>query len=1086
MNQYTQVGDTSYFFDADGNLVREVSPAGTTTYTYNDENRLISVTSPDGTWQYAYDGQGNRVSTTENGITTYYMIDPVGLGDVVGEYDAVGDILARYNYGLGLVAGIIGPSTAYYTYDALGSTSDVTTEEGSIANIYRYDPFGISLTRSENLVNPFQYIGQLGVMEEGAGNQNMRAREYDRELGRFVQQDPIRINGGINLYSYANNSVIDSVDPSGLVIWSQVALGTFEVIGAGLFFAGIVSGTVAASPLAMMGVGVLAFYAAYAGAVGVAQIAGGVTDVEISLNNGFVGDMARIVGLDESAVIVGDIVDLLPKLLSSLNSEASLTFRYLYELAGAIKDIYDSWSAIFEGWGSAISAASDPNSLTGPAGYGPTAYISCETTVPYRIDFENESSATAPAQQVFITDQLDSDLDWGSFELTEIAFGDILINVPADSGHFETTVPMTYNNQTFDVQIEAGINYSTGVVTALFQSLNPETGLPPDVLTGFLPPEDGTGRGMGSISYTIDPKEGVTTGTEIKNIALISFDSQPAIATNQVDPHDPSKGTAPAKECLNTIDSGDPTSSVSPLADNSETVSFLVEWSGSDDTNGSGVASYDIYVSRDSGAYTLWLNDSADLSATYTGLRGHTYSFYSIARDNVGNVETAPGEPDAQIYVIENYAPEMEAVPDRIVDEGSVLTFAVIASDPNPSDFLSFTLENALDGATIDHETGIFTWIPPDGPLEIDVTVKVTDHDASFPLFDSETFTVTVNNIAPALTISGEDKAYTGVPYELALSSSDPGEDRIQGWDINWGDGTVQPVEGNPSSVEHTYTEPLPLPGDFDGDGDVDGIDALRFVLQYRQGNVGGLGDFDTDNDVDNDDLGVFAPEFGSIGWDAYQVSATATDEDGTYTSNTLKVADPPLPEGAGDEQSQTPVHAESSLHGQDSSVGMLAPPSIPQDERIGSSLIGPGATDSMAPAGRMNSAFYSSFNAGIWFNTSPRSGIGWNLSQDVAFGQVLDAWQVKTSALGSEIKTFERKPLSQSSSSGLVDLFAHYDDGELIDVRKAKKTKKAKGEQPAQWVETFLSDFRGMEESRSPNDNIRIALQKKDEAEEK
>jgi len=156
--------------------------------------------------------------------------------------------------------------------------------------------------------------------------------------------------------------------------------------------------------------------------------------------------------------------------------------------------------------------------------------------------------------------------------------------------------------------------------------------------------------------------------------------------------------------------------------------------------------------------------------------------------------------------------------------------------------------------------------------------VRATD-DGDPALSDTETFTVTVNNVTPVLTISGEDKAYTGVPYELSLSSSDPGEDTITGWSINWGDNPeAEEITGDPESATHVYTAPLPLPGDFDGDGDVDGIDALNFVLQYRQGNVGGVGDFDADNDVDNTDLAVFAPEFGQIGWDAYQVSATATD----------------------------------------------------------------------------------------------------------------------------------------------------------------------------------------------------------------
>jgi len=36
MNQYTRIGDTTYEFDADGNLAKEISPQGTVTYTFND------------------------------------------------------------------------------------------------------------------------------------------------------------------------------------------------------------------------------------------------------------------------------------------------------------------------------------------------------------------------------------------------------------------------------------------------------------------------------------------------------------------------------------------------------------------------------------------------------------------------------------------------------------------------------------------------------------------------------------------------------------------------------------------------------------------------------------------------------------------------------------------------------------------------------------------------------------------------------------------------------------------------------------------------------------------------------------------
>ena len=151
-------------------------------------------------------------------------------------------------------------------------------------------------------------------------------------------------------------------------------------------------------------------------------------------------------------------------------------------------------------------------------GFGNASFVSANSYVPYRIDFENYSTATAPAQNVTVSDFLSTDFDWSTFQLTDVGFGDTLISIPPNTQHFQTTRSMTYNGQTFDVLIELGIRLATGEVYAIFQSVDPNTGLPPDVLTGFLPPEDGTGRGLGHLSYSVKPVAGLPTGREIRNI----------------------------------------------------------------------------------------------------------------------------------------------------------------------------------------------------------------------------------------------------------------------------------------------------------------------------------------------------------------------------------------------------------------------------------------------------------------------------------------------------------------------------------------------------------------------------------------
>ena len=689
MNQYVTVGGVTYTYDRDGNLVQQ----GGTTYTYNDENRLIAVNDGTNLWQYTYDALGNRVATTENGTTTHYIVDPIGLGNVVGEYDASGNLVAHYDHGYVLLSRADAPDTAsYYTFDPIGNTSELTISYGTIANRYSYTPFGDYLQINETIPNPLQYVGEYGVMREHNGLNFMRARYYDYATGLFTSPDPLGILAGDpDLYRYVGNNTISATDPLGLFDAKRFGTGLWQLIGGATGLAasaGAIVGTSgAATPLAWT----LLVGSSYMAGAGYRNIAESFFDSNLNVPGGplegigAVLDALEVGGGGMQLQNWGAIYDLvIAWRLERSPFGAESRWEEMLAFAGTFWDWLWPWLADSTDWlssgGGGISSSVDPNQKVGPAGFGTAGYISADGAFAYRVDFENEATATAPAQQVVITDQLDSDLNWSTFELTEIGFGDQLIAIPDNVQHFETTVPMTYNGENFDVQVEAGTNFATGQVYAIFQSLDPDTSLPPNALTGFLPPEDGTGRGMGHISYVINPKADLTTGTEIRNVALISFDGQPQIATNQVDPHDPSKGTDPNKECLNTIDAGTPSSNVLPLADTIAQSNFLVQWTGQDDTGGSGIANYDIYVSTDSGTYTLWLDDTTETSATYHGDYGHTYAFYSVARDNVGHTESLPPEPDTLTTVVFSVPEEKSAT-------------------VNPGQFVLFNYESGGEGS---------------------------------------------------------------------------------------------------------------------------------------------------------------------------------------------------------------------------------------------------------------------------------------------------------------------------------------------------------------------------------------------------
>jgi len=217
MTQYTDVRNVSYSYDSNGNLISKIDSGQTTTYQYNFENRLIKMISPEGTWEYIYDALGNRVAMIHNGIEHRYLVEPMGFGDVVTEYDGNGSLIARYVHGLGLISQIDASGhTYYYHFNPTGHTMEISDEDGNVVNSYRYSPFGMYIEKEENIHNPFGYVGEFGVMDDGNSLNYMRLRYYQPDTGRFVSEDPLMIPGG-NRYGYTENNPIMFIDPIGMV-----------------------------------------------------------------------------------------------------------------------------------------------------------------------------------------------------------------------------------------------------------------------------------------------------------------------------------------------------------------------------------------------------------------------------------------------------------------------------------------------------------------------------------------------------------------------------------------------------------------------------------------------------------------------------------------------------------------------------------------------------------------------------------------------------------------------------------------------------------------------------------------------------
>jgi RHS repeat-associated protein len=214
-NQLSSTPQATFTYDQNGNTLTKADSGGTTTYGWDYENRLTSATLPSGAGvvTFKYDPLGRRIQKSGPAGVTNYLYDEA---NAVAEYDSAGNLVTRYRQGLGIdqpLAMSRAGATSYYHADGLGSITSLTDGSGSAVAAYTTDAFGKSLAAAGSVVNPFRYTGR--EWDQEAGLYYYRARYYDSQTGRFLSEDPIRFDGGINFYAYVSNNPLNRVDPTG-------------------------------------------------------------------------------------------------------------------------------------------------------------------------------------------------------------------------------------------------------------------------------------------------------------------------------------------------------------------------------------------------------------------------------------------------------------------------------------------------------------------------------------------------------------------------------------------------------------------------------------------------------------------------------------------------------------------------------------------------------------------------------------------------------------------------------------------------------------------------------------------------------
>jgi RHS repeat-associated protein len=178
----------------------------------------------DAEYELAYDALGRvTVRYDYNNPNRYYYYDDQWR--LIAEYDESDTLIAKYVYGPEIdepVRMTTGGANYYYHAAALGTVTEITSSTGTLVEQYSYDVYGEPSFR-DGSGNPLsgsaisnRLLFQGRDRDPDTGLYNFRNRYYSATLGRFLQTDPIGVDGGFNLYAFVSNKPADRMDPFGM------------------------------------------------------------------------------------------------------------------------------------------------------------------------------------------------------------------------------------------------------------------------------------------------------------------------------------------------------------------------------------------------------------------------------------------------------------------------------------------------------------------------------------------------------------------------------------------------------------------------------------------------------------------------------------------------------------------------------------------------------------------------------------------------------------------------------------------------------------------------------------------------------
>ena len=241
-NRLASIDANTRQYDAAGNT----TSADGKTFVYNGRNRMAEVRQgPTVLARYAYNAIGERVCvalqggacpTSSSAGSNYrqYVYDDAG--HLLGEYDSTGSLIAEHVWvGDTPVAVLVPASTAathgglvvgdvavYFVHpDHLDTPRAIVNAVG--AEVWTWDsaPFG-DTAANQNPVGQGVFAYSLRFpgqqFDAASGLHYNYFRDYEAGTGRYIQADPLGLDGDIALYAYVAANPLWSTDPTGEIL----------------------------------------------------------------------------------------------------------------------------------------------------------------------------------------------------------------------------------------------------------------------------------------------------------------------------------------------------------------------------------------------------------------------------------------------------------------------------------------------------------------------------------------------------------------------------------------------------------------------------------------------------------------------------------------------------------------------------------------------------------------------------------------------------------------------------------------------------------------------------------------------------